>query len=296
MTEEATAIRATGVTKAFGGEPVLDGVDLEVPAGEITLVMGPNGEGKTVLLCCLAGGLPPTGGRIRVLGRPVEEAAALVSLLVQDSVGLPALTGAENAEFYADLHPAATGRWRRLLERLDQPAEPTILKHCSGGMRRKVELAIALDPAVPVFLLDEPTAALDLGALHVLHRVLRGRRNRGRTVVLTSHSPLDARLADYLVFIRGGRVAATGRPRALLEALPPVVRLRGAIHEAVGRVGPLLRAEHSYGSGPELRGFLRADDSLEGVEAAVADLAVEVAHDEPTYVDLYEYLAAVERA
>lgn len=296
MTGESPAIHATGLVKTFGGEPAIDGVDLAVPAGEITLLMGPNGEGKTVLLCCLAGALRPTAGRVHVHGRPVEAAAALVSLLLQDAVGLPALTGPETARFYADLHPAATGRWRQLLERLDMTDTGTILKHCSGGMRRKVELAVALDPAVPVFLLDEPTAALDLGALHVLHRLLRERRRRGRTVVLTSHSPLDARLADRLVFVRDGTIAATGAPRALLETLPPVVRLRGDIHEAVDRVGPLLRGEHSYGSGPELRGFLRPDGSPETVEAAVADLAVDVAADEPTYVDLYEYLAAVERA
>ncbi|MFB6353657.1 MAG: ATP-binding cassette domain-containing protein [Halobacteriales archaeon] len=288
------ALRADGLTKAFGGEPVLDDVDLELAAGETTLLMGPNGEGKTVLLCCLAGGLRPTAGRALVHGRPAGEAADRVSLLLQDSVGLPALTGPETARFYADLHPASSGRWARLLARFDMTDDGTILKHCSGGMRRKVELAVALDPAVPVYLLDEPTAALDLGALHVLHRVLRERREEGRTVVLTSHSPLDVQLADRLVFVDGGGVTHHGRPGSLLAALPPVVRLRGAIHEAATAIRPHLRAGHRYGSGPELRGFLRADSSVDRVADDVSDLGVVVDRDDPTAVDLYEYLSAVD--
>lgn len=291
----APAVRADGLSKDFGARTVLDAVDLALPPGEVSLLMGPNGEGKTVLLCCLAGGLRPTRGRALVGGRPAAEAAADLSLLLQDSVALPALTGPETARFYADLHPAARGRWPRLLERLGMTDATTVLRHCSAGMRRKVELAVALDPAVPVYLLDEPTSALDLGALHVLHRLLRERRDAGRTVVLTSHSPLDAQLADRLVFVRGGTVVVEGDPVALRDALPPVVRLRGAIHDAVARVRPHLRHGHSYGSGPELRGFLRPGLTAGTVAGAVADVDVVVDVDDPTYVDLYEYLATVER-
>lgn len=293
MTGRAPAVRAAGLTKDFGGRSVLEGVDLALPPGEVSLLMGPNGEGKTVLLCCLAGGLRPTRGRALVGGRPAAEASADLSLLLQDAVALPALTGPETARFYADLHPAATGRWPRLLERLGMTDATTVLRHCSGGMRRKVELAVALDPAVPVYLLDEPTSALDLGALHVLHRLLRERRDADRTVVLTSHSPLDAQLADRLVFVRGGTVVVQGDPDALRDGLPPVVRLRGAIHDAVPAVRPHLSAGHSYGSGHELRGFLRAGRSVAAVADAVAHLDVVVDVDEPTYVDLYEHLAAV---
>lgn len=294
MSASVPAVEAERLTKAFGDDRVLGGIDLAVAPGEITLLMGPNGEGKTVLLCCLGGGLRPTSGRVLVGGRPAHEAGESLSLLLQGSVGLPALTAPENARFYATLHPASTGRWRGLLDRFDLTDRSTILKHCSGGMRRKVALAVALDPAVPVYLLDEPTAALDLGALHTLHRVLRERRDAGRAVVLTSHSPLDARLADRLVFVRSGEVVADAAPERLVASLPPVVRLRGAVHEAAPRVAPLLRSSHSYGTGPELRGFRRADRSVEDVAAAVADLDVTVDRDEPTTVDLYEHLASVE--
>lgn len=291
MRRGEAALSARQLGKAFGDDVILDGIDLEIDAGEITLLMGPNGEGKTVLLCCLAGGLRPTAGRASVLGQPAHEAGRDLSLLLQGSVGLPALTAPENARFYAALHPATTGRWPELLDRFGMTDRSTILKHCSGGTRRKVELAVALDPDVPVYLLDEPTAALDLGAVHTLHRVLCERRDAGRAVVLTSHAPLDAELADRLVFVRAGTVAADDTPRGLLESLPPVVRLRGAVHEAAPRIERRLLAGHSYGTGSELRGFLPADESLDSISAAVSDLDVTVDRDEPTAVDLYEHLA-----
>lgn len=294
MNASVPAVEAVEVSKTFGGDRVLDGIDLALAPGEITLLMGPNGEGKTVLLCCLGGGLRPTTGRALVCGRPAHEAGDSLSLLLQGSIGLPALTAAETARFYAALHPASTGRWRELLDRLELAERRTILKHCSGGMRRKVALAATLDPEVSVYLLDEPTAALDLGALHELHRVLRERRDAGQAVVMTSHSPLDAEIADRLVFVRGGRIVADAAPERLVAELPPVVRIRGAVHEAVRRVAPFLRERHSYGSGAELRGFLRVDGSVAEVAAAVADLDVTVERDEPTTVDLYEYLATVE--
>lgn len=293
MSASLPAVEADGLMKAFGGDRILDGIDLALAPGEITLLMGPNGEGKTVLLCCLGGGLRPTAGRALVRGRPAHESGDALSLLLQGSVGLPALTAPENARFYAALHPASTGRWRELLDRLELDDRTTILKHCSGGMRRKVALAAALDPTVAVYLLDEPTAALDLGALHELHRILRERRDDGQAVVLTSHSPLDAELADRLVFVRRGRIVADAAPERLVAGLPPVVRLRGAVHRAVHRVAPFLRGRHSYGSGPELRGFLRADGSVDEVAASVDDLDVTVDQDESTAVDLYEYLATI---
>lgn len=292
MTRTVPAIRTDGLRKAFDGEPVVDGVDLTLPPGEVTLLMGPNGEGKTVLLCCLAGGLRPTAGQVLVHGRPATASSAHLSLLLQGAMGLPALTGPETARFYADLHPASTGRWRQLLDRFEVTDGGTILKHCSGGTRRKVELAAALDPAVSVFLLDEPTAGLDLAALHTLHQLLRERRAAGRTVVLTSHSPLDVELADRLVFLDEGSVVAHDTPGALLASVPPVVRLRGAIHDAVRHIQPYLRHGHSYGNGSELRGLLRPDGSLASVRSAVTDLEVSVELDEPTPVDLYEHLAA----
>lgn len=293
MTAPAPPIRAIGLRKEFQDEPVLRGIDLTFERGEITVLMGPNGDGKTVLLCCLGGGLHPTSGSARVEGLAANAAGHRVSLLLQGSVGLPALTAPENARFYASLHPAASGNWRGLLERFGMTDSNTLLKHCSAGMRRKVELAVALDPDVPAILLDEPTAALDLGSMHSLHRVLRERRNQGAAIVLTSHAPLDVRLGDRLVFVRDGAVIADNRPERLLAGLPPVVRLEGAVHEAISVIRPELRAGHCYGSGSELRGFLPDDVAAAELTSLVAELDVTLGRTEPTPRDLYEYFTAV---
>ncbi|MFB6359871.1 MAG: ATP-binding cassette domain-containing protein [Halobacteriales archaeon] len=293
MSDPARPVRALGLRKRFAGEPVLRGIDLAFEPGEITVLMGPNGDGKTVLLCCLGGGLRPSAGRALIEGRPAHRAGSRASLLLQGSVGLPALTGPETARFYAALHPAATGTWSRLLDRFDMTDTDTLLKHCSAGMRRKVELAVALDPDVPAVLLDEPTAALDLGSVHALHRVLRERRNDGAAVVLTSHAPLDIRLGDRLVFIHHGTVVADGRPERLMAELPPVVRLHGAVHEAIATIRPRLRGGHCYGSGAELRGFLPADSAVSELRAALGEIDVTVARVDPTPRDLYENLAAI---
>lgn len=293
MSDPVRPVRAVGLRKRFADEPVLCGIDLAFEPGEITVLMGPNGDGKTVLLCCLGGGLRPSAGRALIGGRPAHRAGSQVSFLLQGAVGLPALTGPETARFYAALHPAATGDWPRLLDRFDMNDTETLLKHCSAGMRRKVELAVALDPDVPAILLDEPTAALDLGSMHVLHRVLRERRNEGAAVVLTSHAPLDVRLGDRLVFIQDGAVVADGRPEQLMAELPVVVRLEGAVHEAVSTIRPRLRAGHRYGSGSELRGFLPVDRDVSELGAEFGEIDVTVARADPTPRDLYEYLAAV---
>ena len=287
------AVRAAGLVKVLGGRRHLDGVDLVLPPGEIAVVVGPNGAGKTLLLACLAGGLRPTAGRALVQGVPARGAGDRLSLLLQDALGLPALTPPEVARFYAALHPASTGTWSSLLDRLGLDDRGTPLAHCSGGMRRKVELAVALDPDVPVYLLDEPGAELDPGALDALHRLLVTRRDAGRTVVLTSHSPLDARLADRLVVLAGGRVVAEGAPGDLLDALPAVVRCRGAVHAARPALVEALRGGHVHGSGAERRGFLPDGGTTEDLEAALAGHDVAVAEDEPTFVDCFEFYASV---
>lgn len=138
--------------------------------------------------------------------------------------------------------------------------------------------AIAL--AVQVIHGSLPPAFLGLGALLALFGVTI----TGLAVSLSSASPSRGHAA----------AAADAAPEVLLDGLPPVVRLRGPVHEAVTRVAAELRAGHGYGSGAELRGFLRADRSFDEVTAAVDEPDIVVDRDEPTAVDLYEYFSAVE--
>ena len=294
MTEYA--IEARDVHKSFGGEPVVRGVDLRVPSGEIAVLMGPNGEGKTVLMCCLAGGLSPTRGDVLVHGRGAAEASEDLSLLSQGALALPELDARENVAFYSRLHPAGSGDADLLFDALDlEETDGKPLRDFSGGMARKVELAVALNADVSTYLLDEPTAELDPSAVAALHDVLASTRAAGRTIVMTSHSPVDARIADRLVFLAGGRVVANGPPDRLLENVPSVLRVRGAIHRARGRIEEFLVSGYGFERGDEVRGFLRERYDGNGIgpvgSALGDDCPIQV--EEPSYADMFEYYTSV---
>lgn len=289
MSAEGLAVEARNVRKSFGADGVLDGVDLDVRENEVLLLMGPNGTGKTVLLSCLAGGLEPSAGEVRVFGTPVSnDGGHGLSLLLQDGASVDTLSGRETAAFYARLHPEFTDRWRDLVEEFGLAADlEKRIKYYSEGMKRKLELALALSVDAPLYLLDEPTAGVDLSTVQLFHRAIRERVAAGGTVVATSHRPVDADLADRIAFVTGGGVTAIGTPTDLLEAVPPVVRVVGAgpaaetleSHVAGGRL---------FHHGDELRGFLDDGATREALDQA-AGSGVTVETVEPSYTDAFNY-------
>lgn len=287
MSADAPAVEARGVRKAYGDDGVLDGIDLTVHDSEVLLLMGPNGTGKTVLLECLAGSTDPTAGEVRVFGDPVQEDGGhSLSLLLQGGASVDSLSGRETAAFYADLHPSFTDRWRDtvaalgLAEDLDKRT-----KYYSEGMKRKLELALALAVDAPLYLLDEPTAGVDLSMVQSFHRAIRERVDDGAAVVVTSHRPVDAELADRIAFVDDGGVTAIGAPDDLLDGVPSVLRIVGAgattdaLEEYV--VGDL------FYHGDERRGFLRENATVDDVDAAASDATVETV--EPSYTDAFNY-------
>lgn len=292
-----TAVAARGLRKRLGEEWILDGVDLTVDPNEIVMFMGPNGAGKTVLLCCLAGGLTPTAGRVSIFGGEPGRAGADLSFLLQDSLALPELTARENLAFYRRLHPRATDRWQDLVETLGlaDALDGKPLRHFSGGMRRKLEFAIALSADVPLYVLDEPTANLDPPTVRLLHDLITAERRRGKTVVMTSHTPLDAQIADRVVFVQGGTVTVAGAPAALLERVPPVVRIRGRVRDVADAVTPLLRGGRLFERGDEARGFLEPGVGLEEIEARLPSGSTGslLSRDEPAYADLFNFYTHV---
>ena len=286
-------LHVTGIEKSLGGESILRGVDFDVEPGHIVVIVGPNGAGKTVLLCCIAGGLDPDSGSVEIEGTAADHRSRrLLSFLPQHSMAIEHLTGRENARFYTKLHPAGANRWPALADGLgisnDLGAK---VRTYSGGMKRKLELAIALDPDVPLFLLDEPTAGVDLSKAGRLHDLLRSRASAGQSVVLTSHTPLDMELADRIVVVRDGRFRTIGRPADLLEALPAILRVRGRVAGMTGIVADYVIGGRWTVRGDELRGFLRPDvdpDRIErrlGRESRMIDVGVE----SPSFVDLFNY-------
>lgn len=280
-------VRARDVRKSFDGERALDGIDLDVYDDETTLLLGPNGSGKTILLSCLAGGLSPSTGQISVFGEDPRDVGAATSFMLQDSLAFPNLTGRETVEFYTDLHPGATDDWRALADRIEL-SEADLdrkVREYSGGMVRKLELVVTLAADVPLYFLDEPTAELDMTTVDRVHAIVRERREAGKAVVMSSHAPVDAQLADRIVIVRDGDVVETGEPDELMAGVPQVVTLDGTVTGA--DLLSSVRSERFFERNDERRGFLRSD-----VEAAtVADGGGAV--EDPTVGDLFNYYVHV---
>ncbi len=287
----STALAARGLTKRFGADGVLEGVDLTVADDEVLVLMGPNGVGKSVLLACLAGSEPATDGEVAIQGATDGHPGDQLAFLAQETMAIETLTGRENARFYAGLHPAFTDRWRDYVERFALTDElDKLVNHYSGGMRRKLELALTLSIDVPIYLLDEPTAGVDLTMTQRFHDVILERHHAGAAVVLSSHNPLDATIADRIAFVVEGGIGAVGSPTALMDDVPPVVRLTGT--EAMATAGEYVAGGELFPLGGEVRGFLAegvaVDDLRRGLGAAGHD-DVTVETITPTHADMFNY-------
>lgn len=273
------AIVASNLEKSFDGEVVLRGASLTVERGELLAVLGPNGVGKSVLFSCLAGSERPSAGAVEVFGTPPTERPGTTSFLLQDALCLPRLSGRENVRFYSRLHPSFTDDWREYADALglsDDLEKP--VKDYSGGMKRKLELVIALSIDVPIYLLDEPTAALDLPTIREVHALLREKQAAGKTIVLSSHQPMDADIADRLAFVADGRVVETGVADDLFDAVPPVFEATlGDAGLLAEHVGDVFRGDGT------VRGFATPET---GLESALPDGLTVVS---PTYTDLFNY-------
>ncbi|RAG84118.1 ABC transporter [Streptacidiphilus pinicola] len=224
------AIAARGLHKSFGEKTVLDGIDLTVEQGTILALLGPNGAGKTTAVHLLTTYLRPDAGEIRVAGQDPEKNPQAVRRAIgvtgQFSAVDGYLTGRENLKLMADLHllPAAVGRRRaaELLERFelveagDKPASSY-----SGGMKRKLDLAMTLVGDPKVIFLDEPTTGLDPRSRRTMWDIIRGLVAEGTTILLTTQYLEEAdQLADRVAVLDGGRIVAEGTPAELKARIP----------------------------------------------------------------------------
>jgi Cu-processing system ATP-binding protein len=229
-------IRYRAFTKRFGGQVAVDSLSLEVARGEVVALLGPNGSGKTTTLKGAAGLIRPTSGEV-TLGdppRPAADAGArdVLSFLPQKVSFPDALTGAEVVEFYRKLRGAPAERVPQVLRFASlNGASGRAVGTYSGGMVQRLGLAVAMLPEAPVFLLDEPTAALDPDGLCAFYGVVERARHDGRAVLFTSHHLGDVeRLADRFAVLVGGRLAASLTATELKDRLSErgVMRLRVA--------------------------------------------------------------------
>jgi ABC-2 type transport system ATP-binding protein len=220
-----TAMLAEGLIKRYGAANALDGLDLEVQRGTVCGLLGPNGAGKTTAVRILTTLLRPDGGRAEVAGADVVRAPHRVRRLIGLSGQQPAvdeiLSGRQNLVLFGRLNRldrrAAERRADELLERFDLAAAGgKAVKQYSGGMRRRLDLALTLLLAPAVLFLDEPTTGLDPRNRNEVWSAIRGLVAGGTTVLLTTQYLDEAdRLAGRIVVIDAGRVIAAGTPDEL---------------------------------------------------------------------------------
>ncbi|OKI24008.1 ATP-binding cassette domain-containing protein [Streptomyces sp. CB03911] len=233
------AIAANGLRKSYGDKVVLDGVDLAVPEGTIFSLLGPNGAGKTTVVKILSSLITPDPGTgdIHVGGHNLathpQAVRAAIGVTGQFSAVDGLITGEENMLLMADLHHLSKTEGRRtaaeLLERFDlTDAAKKPASTYSGGMKRRLDIAMTLVGDPRIIFLDEPTTGLDPRSRHTMWQIIRELVTAGTTVLLTTQYLEEAdQLADRIAVLNNGRIAAEGTAEELKRLIPGGhVRLR----------------------------------------------------------------------
>jgi ABC-2 type transport system ATP-binding protein len=232
-----SAIAASGLRKAFGDKTVLDGIDLDVRPGTVFSLLGPNGAGKTTTVNVLTTLMKADAGTIRIAGHDIatetKAVRAVVGVTGQFAAVDELLTGQENLQLIADLKRVGSGEGRRviteLLERFDlAESAQQLVSTYSGGMRRKLDLAMTLVGNPQIIFLDEPTTGLDPRSRRTMWDIIRQLVADGVTIFLTTQYLEEAdRLAHRIAVLNQGRLVAQGTPDELKHQIPGShVRLR----------------------------------------------------------------------
>ncbi|WP_040803709.1 daunorubicin resistance protein DrrA family ABC transporter ATP-binding protein [Nocardia concava] len=289
----STAIAATGLRKAYGDKTVLDGIDLNIGTGTIFSLLGPNGAGKTTTVNVLTTLLTADGGSAQVAGFDI----ATQTKAVRASIGVTGqfaavddlLTGEENLQLMADLHRLKGNERKQIVGNLLDRFELTAsagkqASTYSGGMRRKLDLAMTLVTKPRIVFLDEPTTGLDPRSRRTMWEIVRELVNDGVTIFLTTQYLEEAdQLADHIAVLDGGRIVAEGTADELKRQVPgSYVQLRftdlGQL-AAAARVLPTATPDNDSlslqvpgnGGTKTLRALLDrlADNSLEAEEVSI---------------------------
>ncbi|MFE2052469.1 ATP-binding cassette domain-containing protein [Streptomyces sp. NPDC059459] len=282
------AIAANGLRKSYGDKTVLDGIDLHIPAGTVFALLGPNGAGKTTAVKILSTLVTADGGQAQVAGHDLaadpQAVRAAIGVTGQFSAVDGLITGEENMLLMADLHHLSRAEGRRvtteLLERFDlTEAAKKPASTYSGGMKRRLDIAMTLVGGPRIIFLDEPTTGLDPRSRHTMWGIIRELVTGGVTVFLTTQYLEEAdQLADRIAVLHDGGIAAEGTAEELKRQIPGGhVRLRftdpAAHRSAALALGEVTRDDEaltlqvpSDGSQRALRAVLDRLDSA-GVEA-----------------------------
>lgn len=239
-----TTVRVDQVSAGYGSDLVLDGIDLDLPAGKVTAIVGPNGCGKSTLLKTIARVLAPQHGAVLLDGEPVhsqlsKQVARRLGLLPQSNVVPEQLTVRALVERGRYPHRGAFSRWTGAdREAVEEALAVTgmdemsgrLVDELSGGQRQRAWIAMVLAQQTPVLLLDEPTTYLDLAhRLEVLRLLRRLNAERGVTVAMVLHDLDEAcRYADHIVALHEGSVVAHGAPTEIVT--PELIQQVFGVH------------------------------------------------------------------
>jgi ABC-2 type transport system ATP-binding protein len=274
MGQSEKAIDVHQIEKSFGKKRVLSGLSFTVQKGQIFALLGENGAGKTTMIRILTTLLRPDGGQARVGGcdvvRDPDQVRRKFSLTGQSAAVDPVLTGRENLILIARLrhlpqpHRLADQLLRQfaLTDAADRP-----LASYSGGMRRRLDVAMGLIGRPPILFLDEPTTGLDPRSRLALWRVIQQLKAEGRTIFLTTQYLEEAdRLADTIAFLNQGRIVASGSSEELKKrVVQKQLLLTFATADALDTAATILKNDRPQVSEAELKLTIRSDGSVHQV-------------------------------
>ncbi|WP_328331606.1 ATP-binding cassette domain-containing protein [Kribbella sp. NBC_00382] len=281
MNSSTPALDVTGLRKAYGDHLVLDGIDLNVAEGTIFSLLGPNGAGKTTVVQILSTLITADAGQIRVAGHDLnadpEAVRAAIGVTGQFSAVDGLLTGTENLIMMADLYHLGRVEGRRraaeLLEQFDlvEAGKKPAMTY-SGGMKRRLDLAMTLVGSPRIIFLDEPTTGLDPRSRHNMWQIIRELVAGGVTVLLTTQYLEEAdQLADQIAVLDHGKLVAQGTPEQLKRLAPGGhVRLRFNAPDEFALAGQVLQASHRDEEALVLQ--VPNDGSVQALRALLAQL------------------------
>lgn len=218
-------IRIENVNRVFGKKQVLFNISLTVPYCQILGLLGPSGSGKTTLVKMIAGVDSPSSGEVYVLGEKMPRLSMMskIGYMAQSDALYGELTAEENLKFFASMYSLTKGKQRERIKEvmylvnLSDHLKKQV-KQYSGGMKRRLSLAIALLHEPPILILDEPTVGIDPVLRKSIWEELYKLKNKGTTIIVTTHVMDEVEKCDNLGMIRDGKLIAVGTPEELKAA------------------------------------------------------------------------------
>lgn len=218
------AISMKNVSKSFQKQSVISDLHLEVEDGVIFGLIGPSGGGKTTIIKMMIGMITADTGTITVLHKKVPNKSLLfdIGYMAQADALYTDLTGLENLRFFGSMYGMNKKKLQKRIEYASKLVDLTEALHkrvanYSGGMRRRLSLAIALVQDPPLIILDEPTVGIDPALKKQIWQELVVLKNAGKTILVTTHAMDEAEKCDELAMLRSGKIIATGTPTELKE-------------------------------------------------------------------------------